>query len=117
MTSFLFIGITSPCSLPETGVAKSGMELDHETAVPHNADETEQISDAVGVRATITTALANAGHALEGAEAELVLNPLRLAFETKNVKVLELALDCLHVRACFLKSILFCDPSVWYGES
>ncbi|XP_057506724.1 brefeldin A-inhibited guanine nucleotide-exchange protein 5 isoform X2 [Actinidia eriantha] len=83
-------------SLPETGVAKSGMELDHETAVPNNTDETEQISDAVGVRATITTALANAGHALEGAEAELVLNPLRLAFETKNVKVLELALDCLH---------------------
>ncbi|KAL7148741.1 hypothetical protein ABFS83_06G199500 [Erythranthe nasuta] len=31
-----------------------------------------------------------------GAEGELVLNPLRLAFETKNIKVVELALDCLH---------------------
>ena len=90
----------------DAGVAKSGMELDHETSVPHNADETEQISEPVGVRATITTAFANAGHALEGAEAELVLNPLRLAFETKNVKVLELPLDCLHVRACFLKSFV-----------
>lgn len=45
----------------------------------------------------ITTTLANAGHTLEGAEAELVLNPLRLAFETKNLKILESALDCLHV--------------------
>ncbi|GFP95753.1 brefeldin a-inhibited guanine nucleotide-exchange protein 5 [Phtheirospermum japonicum] len=46
---------------------------------------------------SITTVLANAGHTLGEAEAELVLNPLRLAFETKNVKVLDLALDCLHV--------------------
>lgn len=48
---------------------------------------------------TITDSLANAGHTLGGAESELVLNPLRLAFETKNPKVVELALDCLHVRA------------------
>lgn len=47
---------------------------------------------------TITDSLANAGHTLGGAESELVLNPLRLAFETKNPKVVELALDCLHVR-------------------
>ncbi|KAK1413426.1 hypothetical protein QVD17_35199 [Tagetes erecta] len=45
---------------------------------------------------SITKTLANAGHSLEGAEAELVLNPLRLAFETKNPKVIELALDCIH---------------------
>ncbi|KAL6565308.1 hypothetical protein OROGR_002259 [Orobanche gracilis] len=45
---------------------------------------------------SITTLLANAGHTLGEAEAELVLNPLRLAFETKIVKVVELALDCLH---------------------
>ncbi|KAL6997717.1 hypothetical protein U1Q18_007843, partial [Sarracenia purpurea var. burkii] len=89
-------------SLPETDaeVSKSETESDH-TTVPHNADETEQISKPMGVRATITTAFGNAGYTLEGAEAELVLNPLRLAFETKNIKVLELALDCLHVRACF----------------
>ncbi|XP_057416198.1 brefeldin A-inhibited guanine nucleotide-exchange protein 5 isoform X2 [Lotus japonicus] len=44
----------------------------------------------------ITVILANAGNALEGADAELVLNPLRLAFETKSLKILEPALDCLH---------------------
>ncbi|CAA0841110.1 HOPM interactor 7 [Striga hermonthica] len=45
---------------------------------------------------SISTALENAGHTLGEAESELVLNPLRLAFETKNVKAVELALDCLH---------------------
>ncbi|XP_019193476.1 PREDICTED: brefeldin A-inhibited guanine nucleotide-exchange protein 5-like [Ipomoea nil] len=45
---------------------------------------------------TLITTLANAGHTLSVAEAELVLNPLRLAFETKNIKIMELALDCLH---------------------
>ncbi|KAK7363367.1 hypothetical protein VNO77_05507 [Canavalia gladiata] len=44
----------------------------------------------------INLVLSNAGHTLEGADAELVLNPLRLAFETKNLKILEPALDCLH---------------------
>ncbi|OAY82078.1 hypothetical protein ACMD2_05242, partial [Ananas comosus] len=29
-------------------------------------------------------------------QAELVLQPLRLAFESKNIKLVELALDCLH---------------------
>lgn len=45
----------------------------------------------------LTTALACAGHVLEGRQAELVLQPLRLAFETKNIKLVEPALDCLHV--------------------
>ncbi|RAL43783.1 hypothetical protein DM860_014284 [Cuscuta australis] len=45
---------------------------------------------------TILTALAHAGDTLSVSEAELVLNPLRLAFETKNVKIVELGLDCLH---------------------
>eukprot|EP01018_Ginkgo_biloba_P026874 Gb_07642 [translate_table: standard] len=44
----------------------------------------------------ITTTLSTAGHTLEGSEAELVLQPLRLAFETKNPKLVEPALDCLH---------------------
>lgn len=51
----------------------------------------------MGTGGTITAALAHAGHTLEGAEVELVLNPLRLAIETKNLRVLEPALDCLHV--------------------
>lgn len=56
---------------------------------------------------SITKTLANAGHSLEGAEAELVLNPLRLAFETKNPKVIELALDCIHVCHSLFKSCSF----------
>ena len=53
------------------------------------------------VQISIATALSNAGHSLEGTQAELVLNPLRLAFETKNTKIVECALDCLHVCALF----------------
>ncbi|XP_076950477.1 brefeldin A-inhibited guanine nucleotide-exchange protein 5-like [Bidens hawaiensis] len=45
---------------------------------------------------SITKTLSNAGQSLEGTDAELVLIPLRLAFETKNPKVIELALDCIH---------------------
>ncbi|RZR71635.1 hypothetical protein BHM03_00006202 [Ensete ventricosum] len=44
----------------------------------------------------IIAALASAGHTLDRTQAELVLKPLRLAFETKNIKLLEPALDCLH---------------------
>ncbi|TYG66962.1 hypothetical protein ES288_D05G041000v1 [Gossypium darwinii] len=58
--------------------------------------DTQHVSKPTGLSGTITTALANAGYTLEGAEVELVLNPLRLAFETKNLKILEPALDCLH---------------------
>ncbi|KAF2285091.1 hypothetical protein GH714_037839 [Hevea brasiliensis] len=44
----------------------------------------------------ITIALANAGCTLDEADVEIVLNPLCLAFETKNLKILEPALDCIH---------------------
>nr|XP_009397789.1 PREDICTED: brefeldin A-inhibited guanine nucleotide-exchange protein 5-like [Musa acuminata subsp. malaccensis] len=44
----------------------------------------------------IIAALASAGHTLDRTQAELVLKPLRLAFEMKNIKLLEPALDCLH---------------------
>ncbi|KAF9587546.1 hypothetical protein IFM89_004004 [Coptis chinensis] len=37
----------------------------------------------------ITTALASVGHTLQGGSVELVLHPLRLAFETKNLKLPE----------------------------
>ncbi|KAG8380377.1 hypothetical protein BUALT_Bualt06G0009100 [Buddleja alternifolia] len=65
---------------------------DHSTGAPSTAQEVESTSS----HASITKVLANAGHTLGGAEAKLVLNPLKLAFETKNIKVAELALDCLH---------------------
>lgn len=48
--------------------------------------------------------LAEAGHTLEGSEADLVILPLRLAFETKQPKLVEPALDCLHVRLSHLHS-------------
>ncbi|XP_059634656.1 brefeldin A-inhibited guanine nucleotide-exchange protein 5 isoform X2 [Cornus florida] len=73
-------------SLPDTDTGAANIGNEQGTA------EAEHTSRPVG----ITTTLANAGHTLEGAQAEIVLNPLRLAFETKNVKVMELALDCLH---------------------
>jgi guanine nucleotide-exchange factor len=44
--------------------------------------------------------LAEAGHTLEGSEADLVILPLLLAFETKQSKLIETALDCLHVSCC-----------------
>ncbi|KAF7836855.1 brefeldin A-inhibited guanine nucleotide-exchange protein 5 [Senna tora] len=44
----------------------------------------------------ISRVLDNAGQSLEGDDLELVLNPLRLAFGTKNLKILDPALDCLH---------------------
>ncbi|XP_062187526.1 brefeldin A-inhibited guanine nucleotide-exchange protein 5-like isoform X2 [Phragmites australis] len=52
--------------------------------------------DGAAAAAGITEALASAGHVLEGPQAELVLQPLRLAFETKHIKLVEPALDCLH---------------------
>ncbi|KAE8714059.1 Brefeldin A-inhibited guanine nucleotide-exchange protein 5 [Hibiscus syriacus] len=70
---------------------------------PSSSTEPNQASPGDGssigsqrVSGTITTALASAGYTLEGPEVELVLNPLQLAFETKNLKIFEPALDCLH---------------------
>ncbi|KAF9587109.1 hypothetical protein IFM89_039669 [Coptis chinensis] len=65
----------------------------------HSIPDTTQGTDAakpVESAGAITTALASAGHTLQGDQVELVLHPLRLAFETKNLKLLEPALDCLH---------------------
>ncbi|XP_034700058.1 brefeldin A-inhibited guanine nucleotide-exchange protein 5 isoform X2 [Vitis riparia] len=78
----------------DAGIAKNEIETDHSRA--HTGEGVERVGRPVGTSGTITAALAHAGHTLEGAEVELVLNPLRLAIETKNLKVLEPALDCLH---------------------
>lgn len=59
--------------------------------------EIETLTETQEIREPITTALASAGHTLEASQAELVLQPLRLAFESKNIKLVEPALDCLHV--------------------
>jgi guanine nucleotide-exchange factor len=47
--------------------------------------------------AAAAATLAEAGHTLEGSEADLVILPLLLAFESKQSKLIETALDCLHV--------------------
>lgn len=89
-----------PCSSIETeaGAAEKGTEA---VQLP------EHIGKTVGVSGSVANALANAGHTLEAADAELVLNPLRLAIETKNLKLLESALDCLHVcSVCFIVWLL-----------
>ncbi|KAK4380782.1 Brefeldin A-inhibited guanine nucleotide-exchange protein 5 [Sesamum angolense] len=73
----------------DSGAEKIEMGSDDSARAPSAAEPTKNTG-------SVTTVLANAGHTLGEAEAELVLNPLRLAFETKNMKVVELALDCLH---------------------
>ncbi|KAK6156433.1 hypothetical protein DH2020_010681 [Rehmannia glutinosa] len=85
----------SGSSESDSGAEKIEMGSDHRD--PSAAEVVEPMSRPTISSGSITTVLANAGHTLGGAEAELVLNPLRLAFETKNMKVVELALDCLHV--------------------
>ena len=62
----------------------------------------EEASSSSGVSEAAATTLIEAGKALEGSEAELVLLPLRLAFETKQAKIIEPALDCLHVSEHFI---------------
>lgn len=58
-----------------------------------NTQELLRQNTGLAAAATMT----EAGKTLEGSEAEVVLLPLRLAFETKQSKIIEPALDCLHV--------------------
>ncbi|XP_042503350.1 brefeldin A-inhibited guanine nucleotide-exchange protein 5 [Macadamia integrifolia] len=64
--------------------------------VPDSLSHTVEGGGHSNMSGNIIMALASAGHTLEVADAELVLQPLRLAFETKNLKLVEPALDCLH---------------------
>ncbi|KAF5761248.1 putative Sec7 domain, mon2, dimerization and cyclophilin-binding domain, Sec7 domain superfamily [Helianthus annuus] len=85
-------------SVPETddGTATKEAEVDATPSASHDTEAAETGGGLAASGGSVKTTLASAGHTLEGSESELVLNPLRLAFETKNPKVLELALDCLH---------------------
>ncbi|XP_071723844.1 brefeldin A-inhibited guanine nucleotide-exchange protein 5-like [Rutidosis leptorrhynchoides] len=80
----------------EGGVAKAATEPSQSNAAPNKPDQVEKVKGPVNVCGTITSTLAVAGRTLEGPNVELVLSPLRLAFETKNLKIIEPALDCLH---------------------
>jgi guanine nucleotide-exchange factor len=91
------------CSSLETdgGAARTETEPANSHSVQHSTVEAEHVGRPVGRSGAIATVLSSAGQTLEGAQAELVLNPLRLAFETKNLKTIEPALDCLHVCSLF----------------
>lgn len=96
----IYSGNHLSCSSTDTGVSgNEAAPVDSTTALP-SGEGAEQISRPSNQSGTIVTALAQAGNTLSQAQAELVLNPLRLAFETKNGKIMELALDCLHVGSC-----------------
>ncbi|CAN6541337.1 unnamed protein product [Malus baccata var. baccata] len=99
-------------SSPETedGAAKTDTEPGQS-----QTEEAESVAKPVITTTTISTVLAKAGNTLEGAQAELVLNPLRLAFETKNLKVLEPALDCIHKLIAY--DHLEGDPGLDDGKS
>lgn len=79
--------------------AKDGVSSDASNSVSATDGA---MGKSAGMSTSITAALASAGHTIEGAESELVLQPLRLAFETKNIKLVEPALDCLHVCVPFI---------------
>ncbi|KAL0403409.1 UNVERIFIED_CONTAM: Brefeldin A-inhibited guanine nucleotide-exchange protein 5 [Sesamum radiatum] len=81
---------------PDVGAERTEIGADSSVGASSAAEDVEPMGRPTNNSDSIMMVLANAGHTIGGAEAELVLNPLRLAFGTKNVKVVELALDCLH---------------------
>ncbi|KAF5204476.1 Brefeldin a-inhibited guanine nucleotide-exchange protein [Thalictrum thalictroides] len=85
---------SSPGDGSDAEAVKDGNNTDGSSSIPHTA--ADLVAKPVATGGAITTALASAGHTLKGTEVELVLQPLRLAFETKNLKLVEPALDCLH---------------------
>ncbi|KAK9137313.1 hypothetical protein Sjap_007907 [Stephania japonica] len=84
--------------LDQSSIKSEGVEgiEDGSVSSPNITEEAGNIDKPIGIGGSITVALASAGQTLGKAQAELVLQPLRLAFETKNLKLVEPALDCLH---------------------
>ncbi|OIW00195.1 hypothetical protein TanjilG_29185 [Lupinus angustifolius] len=82
-----------------TNETQDGAATTTEADQPQKAEHVSDVADHGSSKpksGNITLVLASAGNTLDGADAELILNPLRIAFETKNLKILEAALDCLH---------------------
>ncbi|XP_068661146.1 brefeldin A-inhibited guanine nucleotide-exchange protein 5-like isoform X2 [Aristolochia californica] len=75
---------------------KDKSNMDGSGSVSETGDGADHSEKPVKLSPNINALLSSAGCTLEGADAELVLQPLRLAFETKNIKLVESALDCLH---------------------
>lgn len=108
LANFVFC-INFLCSSVETGAgaAQTDTEPTQSQTVSPSVPGADSVGEPVSISETISTVLANAGHTLEGSVAELVLSPLRLAFATKNLKILESALDCLHVSICLDGFVLY----------
>lgn len=97
------------------GDPSSPTEADADVKSVDASPTTSPAKPSTGQAAAAT--LAEAGHTLEGSEADLVILPLRLAFETKQSKLVEPALDCLHVRLfCLYKRVLPLYSSVYRGS-
>lgn len=96
MVSF-FLNVLYSTVDGSTEVVKDKSASDASSSISEKAEGVDQAGNTVPSHSSISAALSNAGHLLEGAELELVLRPLKLAFETKNARLVELALDCLHV--------------------
>lgn len=80
-------------------VEQSSIESKEISSTPTSPTSSKSPSDAasnLNIGASAAATMSMAGHTLEQSEAELVLLPLRLAFETKQPKLVESALDCLH---------------------
>lgn len=102
MVKYFAINLLDSSSESDTGAEEAELGTKQSNTTPSSVEEIEPVGRTTSNNVSVRMVLANAGHTLSEAEAELVLNPLRLAFETKNTKVVELALDCLHVCCHFL---------------
>ncbi|KAJ0966984.1 hypothetical protein J5N97_023901 [Dioscorea zingiberensis] len=87
--------VTEDNSIERSEAGKEENDASGEQSVSATG-EIETVTKTPESRQPITTTLASAGQTLEASQAELVLQPLRLAFGTKNLKLMEPALDCLH---------------------
>ena len=96
----LFINHNSPAAQDTSSEGEPSTPKETETKSVDTSPVSSPAKPSTGQAAAAT--LAEAGHTLEGSEADLVILPLRLAFETKQSKLVESALDCLHVSLLLL---------------
>lgn len=95
------------------GGIEQGENLGNQQSVSTSEEGEIANVESIETSMPVTTALASAGNTLEGSQSELLLQPLRLAFDTKNAKLLESALDCLHVRCLWYVNI---TTSHWLND-
>ncbi|KAG0481490.1 hypothetical protein HPP92_012348 [Vanilla planifolia] len=93
----LEVNRTEPSPVVESIDGDEGShESDSAIVMQSDSSTINEADNTIKPVAPITTVLSSAGHILQGTQTELVLQPLQLAFETKNIKLVEPALDCLH---------------------